>query len=128
MPQLSEVVTISKRRESRRERLVPWSEFEPLLSRLRQALDASQNEACQYVGYSGGTMITTWRNEGVPIVAVNAFKWALHDLGQPALAPKAPRVFTPDELGNLLNAVLGNPVRDAERAALIAKIAGELAR
>lgn len=74
-------------------------------------------------------MVSTWRSEGVPVIAVNAFKWVLHDLKQEVPPTARPRsVFTPDELGHMLNAVLGNPVRDAERAALVKKIAAELAR
>jgi hypothetical protein len=131
MPQLSEIVHISKRRESRKDRVVPWAEFEPYLNQLRVALNSTtQDDTFRHVGYGGGSMVSSWRRDGAPVVALNAFRWALHELGQAPKAGTAPRpsAFTTDDLGHLLSATLGNPPRDAERAALVRKIAAELAR
>lgn len=53
MPQLSEIVNISKRRESRKERVVQWLEFEPLFNQLRTTTNSSAEEVMRLCGYSG---------------------------------------------------------------------------
>lgn len=130
MNKLSEVVHISKRRESRKGRVVPLAEFEPYFNQLRTALDASQDEAGRHMGYGGGSMFSTWREEGVPIVALNAIRWCLLDLKQEVIAPvrPTPRQFTFDELTDLFDAVRDRPLPEDARRAIIKKLAAELAR
>lgn len=128
MPQLADVVHISKRRESRKDRTVPWAEFEPYFNQLRTALDANQDDTCKYIGYGGGTVIATWRRDGVPTLAFNAIRWALYDLKQPAPAVKPTLQFTFDELGDLFDTVRGRALPDEARRALLKKLAVELTR
>lgn len=126
MPQLSEVVTFSKRRESRKGRIVPWEEFEPLLNQLRQAADCNQDYAMRLIGYGGGTMINAWRKEvGVPILAINSIKWVLHDLKIDPSRPEPIKQFSYSDLLIILSAL----ARDHENnRSLISHVAKEIAK
>lgn len=125
MPQLADVVTFSKRKESRKERVIPWADFEPLLSQLRQAADCNQEEAMRLIGYGGGTMINTWKKEGAPILAVNALRYILADLNVPQ-EKKVEKQFSFDELTALFAALQGWHVEDDVKRALTKKIAREM--
>lgn len=83
----------------------------------------------QYLGYAGGTHGSAWRKEDeVPILAMNAIKWVLHEAGTSPVVPKAVRHFTHDEIAQLFALAMGYIIPEAERKALIGKLAGELAR
>ncbi len=121
----------SSRRTNRAERVVPWSEFDPLLSQLRQALGNNVSEIMRVMGYAGGTHVAEWRRSGtVPILAMNAAKWLLHELKLPMPAPerKPIRQFDHAELKTLFALVIGLPVPAELTKSLSAKIAAELSR
>jgi hypothetical protein len=124
---MADVVQIKKTR-TRAGRIVSWSEFEPLLSQLRQKLNCGQHEAMQYLGYAGSTHVVVWRKEDeVPILAVNAIKWVLYESG--SVAPqKVIKQFDLNELSRLFALASGIPIPEDQRRAIIAKLAGELAR
>ncbi len=133
MPQLSEVISkpqlsevVSKRVQSRKERIVPWTEFEPFLNQLRQALDCSNDDAMRTIGYGGSTIVAGWKRAGVPIRALNAIRYVLHDLKIP-LEEKRPEVvkqFSYDDLLIILSALAKE--REQNRG-LIAAVAKEIA-
>lgn len=126
MPQLSEVVTFSKRAQSRKERIVPWAEFEPFLNQLRQALGCNNDDAMRTVGYGGGTTIAAWKRDGVPILALNAIRYVLHDLQIPLEEKKSAvvRQFSRYDLLMILSALAKEP---EQNSTLITSIAKEIA-
>ena len=115
----------SDQRRSRALRtLVPWSEYEPTFTRLRQALGgASASAAMGIIGYAGGTHLAAWKREGVPILAVNATRWCLHDLGGTAPKERQREVFSHAELARLFALASGIPIPDEQRREVIGKIA-----
>lgn len=121
MNQLADVVTFSKRRESRKERVIPWNEFEPYLNQLRTQSNCSIDEAMRICGYSGGTMLSQWRQQGAPILALNAIRWVLHDLQIPAPAAKAEKQFAYGDLLTILGALAQAPTQDRGLIAIVAK-------
>lgn len=125
---MADVVQIKKAR-TRAGRVVSWSELEPLLSQLRQKLGCSKQEAMQYLGYAGGSHLDAWRKlDEVPILAMNSIKWVLHEAGVAPVAPKAVPHFTHDEMAQMFALAMGYIIPEAERKALLGKLAGELAR
>lgn len=125
MPQLADIVTFSKRKESRKERLGPWSEFEPLFSQLRQATNSSNDEVMKLIGYSGATMLSAWKKEGVPTLAFFSAKYHLHDL-KVETKREVIKQFTFDELTGLFAALNYWTLPEEARRGLIKKIAKEL--
>lgn len=112
----------SARSESRKERCVPWAEFEPLLNQIRNHYDCNLNEALRAIGYAGGTMLSDWRKANmIPQLAVNAAQGFLGELRVPKALIKI-RQFELEELGELLELTLRATEGDVKRR-YIAKLA-----
>jgi hypothetical protein len=119
MTSLAEVVTLKQTQT------VPWHEFEPLLARARQALGWTNAEITKAVGYDSSSQASAWQKQGK--VATRA-KYALLGLLAERDVKNERNVFTHAELSRLFAVLANIPVPEAERKALVAKIAKELAK
>ena len=125
MPQLADIATFSKRKASRKERIVPWLDFEPYLNQLRTKASCTTTEALQLIGYGGATQLSNWRREGVPLIALNAIRYILHDMNIEVERP-AVKQFTFDELTGLFAALQSWTLPDDTRKALVKRVAREI--
>lgn len=82
--------------------LVPWGDYAPLLRKLRDVLNCSEADAMRMIGYAGGSHLAGWKREGVPIIAMNATNWILHQLAGQETLPE----FTDKDMHSLLEAAV----------------------
>lgn len=107
--------------------IAPLSEFEPLLSQLRQALDCNNNEAMEHIGYAGASHLSEWRRTGqAATLGINAAKGVLAELGHTPVIPKATSPFTIEEMSQLFALCIGVALPKEQLAPLMRKLAREM--
>lgn len=107
---------------------VPFEEFEALITQLRNLNnDCSQSEAMRLIGYEGST-IAGWRNSNkVPIVAMNAINWVLHQIGIHGEIKPQRTTLSFEEQANLFGCLQGFELSEVKRKELTKKLATILA-
>ena len=125
MAMLQDVARVVPMKRERRQS-VPLSEIEPLINQLRTAMNCNMDEALRLIGYAGGSHYSEWKQKNVvPVLAMNAIKWVLHDLHQEPVR-KTETNFNFDELTDLFAALRGLPIGDKEKRALLKKVAAAI--
>lgn len=104
---------------------VPMAEIEPLFNQVRTALDCSDREILEMIGYTRSAGHHWNDSKGVPLRVKYALLGLLAELRMKPPEKVAPPRFDFDELSQLFAAVLGCEMTPTFRA-LLAKIAREM--